>query len=415
MANDFKNTSLVTKYAVKEFLNALVMGQKVDRQLDESKIFSGKKVGASASIRRPVMFEATASSSYSANDIEEGTVAVTVNNRQHVGFEITDEDLSLKIEDANERYIKPAMEELAQVVESAIAAVYTEIPNFVGTPGTTPSTFLDIANAKAELSKIGVPMSMRTAFWDSNASVSLANGLKGVFVQGTAKTAIEEASLGRYASIDNFESNSLKSHTVGAAAGTILVDDAGTIESAYSAVKDTDTQTLNLDGITTTSGAAAFKAGDVITLAGVNSVNRRTREDTGDLQTFVVTTDSIASTGNTDNIPVTIAPPIIITGPYQTVTAAPANNAVVTIKTGTASTAYRQNMAWHKNAITMAFVPLNVATPGDGVNQARENFKGISITTTRWFDGNDMTMHYRFDILFDVFVQNRSFAVRITS
>ena len=34
MANNFKNTSLVTKIAVKEFLNALVMGQKVDRQLD---------------------------------------------------------------------------------------------------------------------------------------------------------------------------------------------------------------------------------------------------------------------------------------------------------------------------------------------------------------------------------------------
>lgn len=414
MANDFKNTSLVTKYAVKEFLNALVMGEKVDRQLDESKVFSGKKVGATASIRRPVMFEATASSSFSANDIEEGIVSVTVNNRQHVGFEITDEDLSLKIEDANERYIKPAMEELAQVVESAIAATYTEIPNFVGTPGTTPSTFLDIGTAGAELTKLGVPMGGRCAFWDSGSALSLANGLKGVFVQSAAKKAIEEASLGRYASFDNFESNSLKSHTVGAATGTILVDDAGTIEVTYAASKDTDTQTLNLDGVADTSGALAFKAGDIITLAGVNSVNRRTREDTGDLQTFVITADSIASTGVTDNIPVTIAPPIIITGPYQTVTAAPADDAVVTIKTGTAATAYKQNMAFHKNAITMAFVPLDVAGSGEGVSQSRENFKGISLTSTRWFDGNDMTMHYRFDILFDVFVQNRSFACRIT-
>jgi len=414
MANDFKNTSLVTKYAVKEFLNALVMGQKVDRQLDDSRTFSGKKVGASASIRRPVMFEATASSSYNANDIEEGIVAVTVNNRQHVGFEITDEDLSLKIEDANERYIKPAMEELAQVVESAIAATYTEIPNFVGTPGTTPSTFLDIGSAKAELSKLGVPMGERCAFWDSESALSLSNGLKGVFVQGAAKKAIEEASLGRYASFDNFESNSLKSHTVGAATGTILVEDAGTINVTYAASKDTDTQTLDVDGIASTSGALAFKAGDIFTLAGVNSVNRRTREDTGDLQTFVVTADSIASTATSDVLTLTIAPPMIISGPYQTVTAAPADGAAVTLKTGTAATSYRQNMAWHKNAITMAFVPLDVASSGDGVTQSRENFKNISITSTRWFDGNDMTMHYRFDILFDVFVQNRSFAVRIT-
>ena len=411
MANDFKNTSLVTKWAVKEFLNALVMGQKIDRQLDDSNVFSGAKVGASASIRRPVMFEATASATYSASDIQEAIVPVTINNRQHVGFDITDEDLSLKIEDANERYIKPAMEELAQVVESAIAAVYTEIPNLVGTPGTTPSTFLDIANATAELSKLGVPLSDRHAFWDSESTVSLSNGLKGVFVQDTANTAIEEASFGRYAKFDNYESNSLSTHTVGVATGTPLVNGASQ-NVTYLTAKDTDTQTLITDGWTNDT-AGILLAGDIITIAGVNSVNRRTREDTGDLQTFTVINDA-ASGATTGPATLTIAPPIITSGPYQTVTAAPVNDAAITVKTGTGGSSYRQNMAWHRNAITMAFVPLDVADAGTGVKQSRENFKGISITTTRFFSGTSMTMSYRFDILFDVIVQNRSFAVRIT-
>jgi hypothetical protein len=414
MANDFKNTSLVTKWAVKEFLNALVMGQKIDRQLDDSRVFSGAKVGATAYIRRPVMFEATASSTYNATDIEEGTVTATINNRQHVGFDITDEDLSLKIEDANERYIKPAMEELAQVVESAIAAVYYEIPNFVGTPGTTPSTFLDIGNAKAELSKLGVPHSDRNAFWDAETTLSLSNGLKGVFVQGTANTALEEASFGRYAGFDNYESNSLKAHTVGAATGTILVEDAGTINVTYLASKDTDSQTLDVDGIASTSSALAFLKGDIFTLAGVNSVNRRTREDTGDLQTFTVLEDSIASTATSDVLTLVIAPPMIISGPYQTVTAAPADGAAVTLKSGTAGSSYKQNLAFHRNAITIAFVPLDVAEEGSGVKQSRENYKNVSITTTKFFSGTSMTQSYRFDILFDVIVQNRSFACRIT-
>ena len=411
MANDFKNTSLVTKWAVKEFLNALVMGTKVDKQLDESTVFSGAKVSASASIRRPVMFEATASATFSASDIEEAIVPVTLNNRQHVGFSITDEDLSLKIEEANERYIKPAMEELAQVAESAIAATYTEIPNFVGTPGTTPSTFLNIGDAGAELTKLGVPTSMRCAFWDSATTVKLANGLTGVFTQGIATKAIEEASFGRYASFDNFECNSLKSHTVGVATGTPLVNGA-TQNVTYATAKDTDTQTLITDGWTN-STTDILLAGDIITIAGVNSVNRRTREDTGDLATFTVINDadSGASTGPST---ITIAPPIITSGPYQTVTAAPADDAVITVKTGTGGTTHRQNMAWHKNAITMAFVPLDVAESGAGVIQARENYKGISITATRWFSGVTMAMSYRFDILSDVIVQNRSFAVRIT-
>lgn len=413
MANDFKNTSLVTKFAVRAFLNALKMGDKIDRQLDDSRVFSGAKVGATASIRRPVMFEATASSSFSANDIEEGIVSVTVNNRQHVGFEITDEDMSLKIEDVNDRYIVPAMNELAQVYESAIAAKYTEIPNFVGTPGTTPSTFLDVANAEAELHKLGVPEEDELfAFYDSKASVQLANGLKGVFPQGIAKTAIEKAAIGQYGGFSMFRSNSLKTHTVGVATGTPLVDGASQ-NVTYATAKDTDTQSLVTNGWTNDT-ADILLAGDVITIAGVNSVNRRTREDTGDLQTFTVTADA-TSGASTGPATLTIAPPIITSGPYQTVTAAPANDAVITVKTGTGGTSHRQNLAWHRNAITSAFVPLDVAGSGSGVDQARENFKGISITSTRWFDGNDMTMHFRFDILFDVFVQNRSFAVRTTS
>ncbi len=411
MANDFKNTSLVTKWAVKEFLNALVMGQKIDRQLDDSRVFSGAKVGATAFIRRPVLFEATASSTYSAQDIEEGTVTATINNRQHVGFDITDEDLSLKIEDANERYIKPAMEELAQVVESAIAAKYTEIPNFVGTPGTTPSTFLDIGNAGAELSKLGVPMAERCAFWDAESTLSLSNGLKGVFVQGTAKTAIEEASFGRYSGFDNFESNSLKTHTVGIATGTPVVNGASQ-NVTYLTSKDSDTQTIVTSGWTNDTSDILL-AGDVLTFAGVNSVNRRTREDTGDLQTFTVISDadSGASTGPAT---LTIAPAMITSGPYQTVTAAPANGATITVKTGDGGSSHKQNLAFHKNALTIAFVPLDVAEEGSGVKQSRENYKGISICATKFFSGASMTQSYRFDILFDVIVQNRSFACRVT-
>jgi hypothetical protein len=408
MANDFKNTTLVTKFAVKEFLNALVMGQKVDRQLDEKNVFSGK-IGSTANVRRPVMFEATDGVTLSTSDIEEAIVPVALDNRKHVGFLATSADLALKIEDANERYIRPAMQELAQQVESAIAAEYTEIPNFVGTPGTTPSTFLEVANAGAELSKLGVPHADRCAFWDSAASVSLADGLKAVFVQGAAKTAIEEASIGRYARFDNFESNSLKSHTVGVATGTPLINGASQ-EVTYATAKDTDSQTLITDGWTN-STTGILKAGDVFTIAGVNSVNRQTREDTGDLMNFVVTADA-NSGATTGPATLTIAPAIITSGPYQTVSASPADGAAITVKTGTGGSSYRQNMAFHKNAITLAFGQLDVVT--EGAAGARINYKGISMKVQRQYAIGADTLTYRFDVLFGVKVQNRAFAVRTT-
>ena len=410
MANAFTNTSLVTKHAVKEFLNALQMAGKVDRQLDKE----FRKVGDTITVRRPVMFAATEGATISsAQDIEEAGVTVQLTERKKVNFEITSQDMTLEIEDAVTRYIRPAMEELAQDVESHIASKYTDIYNFVGTPGTTPSTFLDVANAGAKLSNLGVPMSGDwCAFFNPNASVSLANGLKGVFPQDIASRALKEASIGRYAKFSMFENQSIASHTVGAATGTILVDDAGVTSVTYAASKNTDTQTLNIDGVADTSAALAFLAGDVFTLAGVNSVNRRTRADTGELAQFTVTADSIASSATTDNIPLTISPPIIITGPYQTCTAAPADDAVVTILTGTAATSYPQNLGWHPNAITLAMAPLD--TPTDGATSARESFKNVSIRSVRQYDiTNDKTI-FRFDILYGVVVQNRGFAVRIT-
>ena len=414
MANDFKNTSLVTRYAVKEFLNALVMGAKVDRQLDDSKVFSGK-VGASVSIRRPVYFEATDGATISSTpDVEEAIVPFTLDQRKKVNFTVSAQDLTLKIEDANERYIKPAMQELAQKVESSIAGAYTEIPNFVGTPGTGPSTFLHVGACKAAMTRLGAPHTDLYGFWSADAALAIADGLKGVYVQGSAKNALQEAAVGRYGGLDNFESNSLASHTVGTwGTSTILIDDAGTTSTTYAASKDTNTQVINLDGFASSSTAACLKAGDVITIAGVNSVNRKTREDTGNLQTFVVTADTGASTGTTDNITATVSPPIIISGPYQTVTAAPADDAAVTVLTGASGTTHLQNMTFHKNAITLACVPLDVIT--DGANGARENFGGISIKTQRQYDFDSDSLKYRFDILYGVKVQNGSMACRRTS
>ena len=183
--------------------------------------------------------------------------------------------MTLKVEDMTERFIRPAMEELAQKVETDIGAVYTNVGNFSGTPGTTPTTFLSVANTGAVLSKLGVPMNERCLFVNADAAVALADGLKTVFPESIARKAIEEASVGRYGRFDIFESNSVATHTVGAHGGTPLVNGA-TQNTTYALAGDAWTQSLITDGWTN-SITDVLLAGDVITIAGVNSVNRRTR------------------------------------------------------------------------------------------------------------------------------------------
>ncbi len=247
-------------------------------------------------------------------------------------------------------------------------------------------------------------------FVTADASVTLADGLKSVFPTGIAVKANEEAMVGRYGRWDIFESNSLATHTVGVISGTPLIDGAAQ-SVTYADSGDSWTQTLVTDGWTA-STADILLAGDVFTIAGVNSVNRRTRQDTGDLQTFSVTADATSGAG-AGVATLTVTPPMIISGPYQTVTAAPADGAAIVVKTGTGGSTHPQNLGVHKNAITLAMAPLDM--PTDGASSARESFKNISIRSVRQYDiTNDKTV-FRFDILFGVKVQNPDFAVRLTS
>lgn len=401
------NTRVVTKFAVKEFVNAMQMLTRVDRQLDDD----FKKVGQSIDVRRPVMFEATDGAVVATFDeAEEGLVSVTLDKRKKVAFKFTSQDLTLEIDDFNARYIKPAMIELAQKVESDIADTYKAIFNFVGTPGTTPSNFLAVGAARAKLNKLGVPMAeAKAAFYEPDAALALANSLQNVFPQQVAKRAIEEAMITKYAQFEIFENQSIKSHTTGTytTGSTPLVKGAAQ-NVTYAASKDTDVQDLITDGWAFTT--LVLKEGDVFTLPGVNSVNRRTREDTGSLAQFVAREDGTSD--GAGDLTLSISPPIITSGPYQTVTAAPADNAAITPVTGTEATSYPQNLAFHRNAITVAMAPL-VMPPGN-VDASMEQHEGISIRSVQDYDITNDEGLWRFDILYAVVVQNPGFAVRTT-
>ena len=407
MSNAFKNTTKVTKYAVIDFENALQMAACVDRQA--SKEF--KKVGSTIYIRRPVRFVTESGATISSStDIEEGTIPVTLDKREKVSFVVSSQDMTLEVDEFRERYVKPAMEELAQKVESDLADSYKQIYNFTGTPGTTPATFLAVANAKKLLDETGVPTSeMKDAFYDPAAIVKLADALKGVFPESISRKAIENAMVKRLADFTIYQNTSLKMHTVGVATGTPLVNGASQ-NTTYLLAKDSWTQSLVTDGWTNSTTDILLE-GDVFTIAGVNAVNQRTRVSTGNLQQFVVRADadSGASTGPST---LTISPPIITSGPYQTVDAAPADDAAITVLTGTGGSSYRQNLAFSRNAITLATAPLDM--PQGSVVASQSTYKNVSIRTVVFYNGTTDVSTWRFDVLYGIKVQNPGFAVRTT-
>ena len=409
MSNSLLTPSIITKQAMVELRNSMVMLAKVDRTLDAS---FASKIGDTVSVRKRVLYAATTSADItgSISDSVEGKIDVVLDQRRVVSMQFDSTELGLKIEEFSDRYIRPAMAELVQQVESSISGLYKQVWNFTGTPGTSPTTFLAIGTAGAILTESGCPEEDRCGFYTAAAALTLADGLKGVFPTIIATNAIEKAYVNMYAGFDVYRSMSLSTHTVGAWAGTPLVNGASQ-NVTYATSKNGYTQSLITDGWSN-SITGILKEGDTFTIAGVYAVNPKTRQSTGRLQSFVVRADadSGASTGPST---LTIAPPMITSGAYQTVSAAPADNAAITVTSGTASTAYPQNLLFNKGAFAVAFGQL--AKPIGNVMTGSESLDGVSVRMVGDYNVLTDINVWRFDVLYGVKAVAPACAVRHSS
>jgi hypothetical protein len=194
--------------------------------------------------------------------------------------------------------------------------------------------------------------------------------------------------------VDLYMSQVTPTHTTGTRDNTTPLVDGASQTSTYDSVKNTWTQSLVTDGH---DSAVTIKAGDVFTIADVYMVNPKTKQSTGVLQQFVVTADVTANATTTADTTLTISPPIITSGPHQTVNAAPADDAAMTW-VGAASTAYAQNMVFHKNAMALAVVPMSV--PQGAVNVARRTRNGLSVRVIPSYDSINDISRWRLDLLY---------------
>lgn len=402
MANSLLNPSIIAKEALMQLENNTVFGGLVHR--DYKKEF--KKVGDSISVRRPVKFSAKDGATLDKQDVEEGNVNITLDQRKHVGWDFSSQDLTLTIEQYSERYIKPAMIALANEIDSSVAGLYKQVWNNVGTPGTPASTFAHVAAIARRMDDGAVPQDMRNGVWNPEAAWGLADALGSKFVENKARTALETGALGRYANMAHYMNQNVKVHTVGAHGGTPLVNGASQ-NVTYAASKTTNSQDLITDGWS--NSTAVLTEGDVFTIAGVYAVNPVSKASTGVLQQFVVR-EAVTSDGS-GNATFEISPAIITSGPYQTVTAAPADNAAITVM-GTASTGYAQNLAFHKNAFALVTCPLEMP---DGSNwKAQESHNGFSVRVIKDYDITNDKEIIRLDVLYGVKAIYPDLAVRRT-
>ena len=388
MANSILTIDMITRKALEILENNLVITRNVNRQYDDSFAVSGAKIGSTLRIRLPDRALVTDGAALQVQDDAEQSTTLTVSTQKHIGVNFTTAELTLSLDDFAERVLKPRISQLASSIDADVANAYKEIFNTVGTPGVSPATALVLLQAQQKLNESAAGMAPRYATVNPAANAGLVNGLSGFFnptdtiskqfkngMMGTGVLGFDEINM----------SQSIKVHTTGSRAGTILVNGA---------VSTQGQSTISIDGLT--GATDTVTVGDVFTIANVFAVNPQTRESTGSLQQFVVTA---AQTGVSNALAnMAISPPIYTsTSALATVNSFPADNAAVTF-VGTASTAYPQNMIYHKDAITFATADLVMP---QGVDMAaRANHNGISMRVVRAYDINNDRMPCRIDVLY---------------
>jgi len=388
VANSILTIDMITRKALEILENNLVITRNVNRQYDDSFAVSGAKIGSTLRIRLPDRALVTDGAALQVQDDAEQSTTLTVSTQKHIGVNFTTAELTLQLDDFAERVLKPRISQLASSIDADVANAYKSIFNTVGTPGTSPATALVLLQAQQKLNESAAGMAPRYATVNPAANAGLVNGLSGFFnptdtiskqfkngMMGTGVLGYDEINM----------SQSIKVHTTGSRAGTILVNGA---------VSTQGQSTISIDGLT--GATDTVTAGDVFTIAGVFAVNPQTRESTGSLQQFVVTA---AQTGVSNALAnMAISPAIFTsTSALATVDSFPADNAAVTF-VGTASTSYPQNMIYHKDAITFATADLVMP---QGVDMAaRANHNGISMRVVRAYDINNDRMPCRIDVLY---------------
>lgn len=356
--NSFAFADWVAMKSLDRLLNKLVISENFNMKYS-SEYEKDYAVGGTVRVKYPQRFKAVDGLVFNPQAIQRRTTTINIDQPFHVPFAMDSIDISLYSERGRDavqmEYIDPAMDEMAQQIESRAALfAYQNTSNIVGILGTDPTDDTTVASARQRLTDFGVPGgAKKRAIFSTGQATAIGNGLTNRFnpVADVSKI-IKQGALGELRTFDSYESVSLYSHTAGTWAGAVTVNGAGQTSNDATATG----MALNIN---CTSGDT-FKVGDVLRIALVNACNPQTRRIVSSgLRQFRVTQDytASASTGT-----IQIAPPMYGPGdPYQNVDALAADTAALTLFPGTTSPNGKsgmQGLAFHRDAFALVGVAL---------------------------------------------------------
>lgn len=121
MANTFLTPSVIAQQALATLYESTIMLPLVYTDLSQE--FATAKIGDTVNVRKPAVFEAKLFNRGTGIEVQNATeesIPVVLNRIPDVSFTVTDEDMSLDIDDFDTQLLSPAIEAIAQHVDIAI-------------------------------------------------------------------------------------------------------------------------------------------------------------------------------------------------------------------------------------------------------------------------------------------------------
>lgn len=403
-------TGVAAKVGAVMLKNALGFTASVDKE-DEATYgqnFKSVQPGDTIYVNKQPRYAVRTNATYSAQDITEERVALTVNQRRGVDISLSSVEIATdaQLKSWAERFVAPAVRRIAEEVELYNLQLASQASyQMVGTAGTSPATTGVFLQARERIISQACPDDGRLmAVIHPSVNTTMVPALQGLFLPNQQiGDQFRNGYLGKTTlGMDFMTSNLAYTHTNGTAvAQSVLVNGAVSTNGATTIAVDAITGTNNLT------------AGTVFTIANVFDVNPVTKARLPYLKQFTVTATTAATAGAIAALP--IAPALYFSGPLQNVSATIADNAALTFSSGaTASSVLANSLVYHPSAVRFCSIPL--FDPGQGVvESATETVDGISMRAIKFYDGSSDELKMRLDIQFGTTIVRPEHLCRVTS
>lgn len=392
MANSLLTISMITAEAVMIFKNSNAFMQNLSTQYDSSFAISGAKIGSQLRVRLPLDYTVTDGPGLQTQDSQEQQLTLALATQRHVDLSFSSAEQTLSVDDYAERFLLPAMNNLAGNIASTIMAgseggVCNFVANLDASNNILAPGLQQVLDSRALLADNSAPLLDRKIVLDPHSMARLTGSLSGLLNPATdISKQYRDGSVYNAAGYTWLEDQTAIKHVTGTfSAGT--VNGAG--QTGTTLVTNAITGTLN--------------QGDIITIASVNAVNRVTKQSLQTVRQFVVTANVLSGATSIPIYPSIVpggAGYVPTTGQnaqqYQTVDVSPANSAVISLVTNASST-FRKNIAFSPEAITMVTADLEKPPMTEC---SRKEYDGVSLRVLRsYVPGTDQTVT-RADVLF---------------